>query len=151
MKRKELIPTTSKIIHRKTEGFGKLLLELSLDAIDQKIKSLKESENPPHSNFIEGLAQIILTLDTFLDTSSQDSENEDFFIKIYDAVHLDSGEILRSTGEFQGREWFSNIAVTHAEDQGQYNSDEGAWYGKVSKALKISKVRFLLHSSLWIA
>ena len=118
-----------KVIHRKTERFGKILWELNLDSIDEKIKSLKKSENPPHPNYIEGLAQIITALDTFLDTSSQDSEN-DFFIKIYDSVHLESGEILRSTGEFQGKEWFSNVAVTHAEDQGQ---DEGAWYGKVSE------------------
>ncbi|UZO11208.1 uncharacterized protein OCT59_002780 [Rhizophagus irregularis] len=128
VKRKELTPTTSgmKVIRRKTEGFGKILWELNLDSIDEKIKSLKKSENPPNPNYIEGLAQIITALDTFLDTSSQDSEN-DFFIKIYDSVHLESGEILRSTGEFQGKEWFSNVAVTHAEDQGQ---DEGAWYGK---------------------
>lgn len=132
-----MTPTTSKIFHRKTEGFGKIIWELQLDAIDQKIKSLKKSENPPHSNFIEGLSQIISTLDTFLDTSSQDSESEEFYIKIYDAVHLESGEILRTAGDFQSKEWFSNIAVTHAEDQGQYRSDEGAWYGKVSEIFKI--------------
>jgi hypothetical protein len=104
-----------------------------LDAIDQKIKSLKKSENPPHQNLIEGLSQIISALDTFLDTSSQVSENDDFYIKVYDAVHLDSGEILRTTSEFQGKEWFSDVSVTHAEDQEQYSSDEGAWYGKVSE------------------
>jgi hypothetical protein len=127
-----LTPTTRKVVRRKTEGFGKFLWELTLEAIDQKIKSFKKSENLPHQNFIEGLSQIISTLDIFLDTSSQDSENDDFCIKVYDSVHLESGEILRTTGEFQGKEWFSNISVTHAEDQEQYNSDEGAWYGKVS-------------------
>ena len=68
-----------------------------------------------------------------MNTSSQDFESEDFCVKVYDAVHLDSGEILRTTGDFQGKEWFSNVAVTPAEDQEQYNSDEGSWYGKVSK------------------
>jgi hypothetical protein len=128
-----LTPSDKNIIHRKTEGFGKILWELTLDVIDQKIETLKNSKNPTHSNFIEGLSQLILTLDTFLDTSSQDSESDEFFIKIYDAVHLDNGQILRTTGEFHGKEWFSNIAVTPAEDQEQYNSDEGAWYGKVSE------------------
>ena len=66
-----------------------------MDAIDSKIKSLKESENPPHQNIIEGLSQIILTLDIFLDAFSQDSESEEFCIKVYDAVHLESGETLR--------------------------------------------------------
>ena len=141
VKRKELTPTPSKIFHRKTEGFGKIIWELQLDAIDQKIKSLKKSENPPHSNFIEGLSQIISTLDVFLDTSSQDSESDEFCVKIYDAVHLESGAILRTTGDFQGKEWFSNVTVTPADDQYQYKSDEGAWYGKVSnETLKIFKV-----------
>lgn len=133
VKRKELTPTVGKVTRRKTKGFGKILWEISLDAIDSKIKSLKKSENPPHQNFIEGLSNIILALDTFLDTSSQNSESDEFCIKIYDAVHLESGEILRTTDEFQGKEWFSNVSVTHAEDQEQYNSDEGVWYGKVSE------------------
>ena len=106
---------------------------MPLDGIDPKVKSFKKSETPPHPNLIEGLSQIISALDTFLDTSSQDSENDEFYIKVYDAVHLKSGKILRTTGEFQGKEWFSNVAVTPAEDQGQYKSDEGAWYGKVSE------------------
>lgn len=122
-----MISSTKKIIHRKTEGFGNVLWELLLDAIDSKIKSLKESENPPHQNFIERLTQIILALDTFLDTTSLDSENtEDFCIKVYDSVHLENSEILRITGQFQGKAWFSDIMVTPAEDQEQYRSDEGA-------------------------
>jgi hypothetical protein len=136
VKRKELTTssTTRKSIHRKVEGFGKLLWELSLDSINQKIKSWKKSDNKPHSNFIEGLTQIISTLDTFLDTTSQESESDDFFIKVYDAVHLENSQILRTTGEFQSKEWFSDIAVIPAEDQEQYyGSDEGAWYGKVSE------------------
>lgn len=103
---------------------------------------MKESKNPPHSNIIEGLSQIISSLDIFLDTSSQDSESEEFCIKVYDSVHLESGEILRTTGNFQDKEWFSNVAVTPAEDQVQYSSDEGVWYGKVSESLKNSKVLF---------
>ena len=68
-----------------------------------------------------------------MDTSSQNSENDDFYIKVYDAVHLENGEILRTTGNFQGKEWFSNMVVTSAEDQKQYYLDDGAWYRKVSK------------------
>lgn len=113
-----------------------------MNAIDFKIKSLKESKNPPHQNIIEGLSQIISTLDIFLDASSQDSESEEFCIKVYDAVHLESGETLRTTRDFQDKEWFSNVAVTPADDQGQYSSDEGVWYGKVSEKLKNSKVFF---------
>lgn len=103
---------------------------------------MKKGENPPHPNFIEGLTRIISTLDIFLDTSSQDSESDDFYIKVYDTVHLESGEILRTTGEFQGKEWFSNVAVIPAEDQDQYCSDEGAWYGKVLLLFKFFRGSF---------
>ena len=34
VKHRELTPTTSKNFHRKTEGFGKIIWELQLDAID---------------------------------------------------------------------------------------------------------------------
>ena len=59
--------------------------------------------------------------------------------QIYDSVHLENSKILRTTGKFQGKAWFSDIMVTPAEDQGQYRSDEGAWYGKVGKILKLIK------------
>jgi hypothetical protein len=59
-----------KVVHRKTKGFGNILWKISLDSIDLKIKSWKESENPLHQNFVEGLSNIILTLNIFLDTSS---------------------------------------------------------------------------------
>ena len=104
-----------------------------MDAINSKIKFLQESENPSHPNIIEGLSQLILTLDIFLNTFFQESESDNFHIKVYDAVYLESGKILRITGDFQGKEWFSNVEVTPAEDQGQYSSDEGSWYRKVSK------------------
>ncbi|CAG8576683.1 14044_t:CDS:2, partial [Dentiscutata heterogama] len=130
VKRNELAPTVSKVICRKTKGFGKVLYELKLDAIETRVNSLKSS-NQTHPNFIEGLSQLIPALNAFLDMSSQDSVSENFFIKIYDSVHLESGEILRASDSFQNKEWFSNVAVSAAEDQVQYESDDGIWYGKV--------------------
>jgi hypothetical protein len=40
------------------------------------------------------------------------------------------------------------VAVTPAEDQEQYYSDDGAWYGKVSKFWLISKYDFFTLASL---
>ncbi|CAG8855923.1 9867_t:CDS:1, partial [Gigaspora margarita] len=57
VKRKEITPVASKIIHRKTEGFGKILWNLNLDKIEQKVNLLKKLKNSPHSNLIEGLLQ----------------------------------------------------------------------------------------------
>ena len=65
VKHKEItLTTTRKFVNRKTEGFRKILWEISLDAIDSKIKSLQELENLSHPNIIEGLFQLISTLDT---------------------------------------------------------------------------------------
>ncbi|GBB95831.1 hypothetical protein RclHR1_02620022 [Rhizophagus clarus] len=100
VKRKELTPSDRKLVYCKTTGFRKFLWKLSLNAIDIKIKSLKKSNNPPHENIIKGLSQVILTLDTFLDTSSQESENDEFCIKVYKSVHLENGQILRTSKEF---------------------------------------------------
>jgi hypothetical protein len=65
-----------------------------------KIKFWKKSENPLHQNFVERLLNIISILDIFLDISSQNSKNDNFYIKVYDAIHLENGEILRTTGKF---------------------------------------------------
>ncbi|RIA92055.1 hypothetical protein C1645_736650 [Glomus cerebriforme] len=54
--------------------------------------------------------------------------------------YAENGKILRTSGEFQSKEWFSNVAVTFAKDQEiQYGSDEGAWYGKARKFGKINQ------------
>ena len=124
------------MIYPKVEGFGKFLWEMCLENIEENINFWKKSKNLPHVNFVEGLSQLIFALDIFLDTTSQDSENnEEFQIIIYESVHLKNGEIIRISEEFHGKEWFSNVAISPAEDQEQYMSDNGAWYGKVNKFL----------------
>ncbi|CAG8767867.1 16967_t:CDS:1, partial [Racocetra fulgida] len=99
------------------EEFGKILWNLNLNEIESKVILLRKSKNPSHIKLIEGLSQIIFALDTFLDTSSQDSESDDFCIIVYETVHLSNGEILRTSGDFQGKEWFSNVSITPAKDQ----------------------------------
>ena len=109
---------------------------MRLENIEENINFWKKSKNLPHANFVEELFQLIPALDIFLDTTSQDSENnEEFRIIIYESVHLKNGEIICTSEEFHGKEWFSNVAISPAEDQEQYMSDNGTWYGKVSKFL----------------
>ncbi|KAF0481613.1 zn-finger domain-containing protein [Gigaspora margarita] len=116
IKRKEIIPVASKIIHRKTEGFGKILWNFNLNKIKQKVNLLKKSINSLHSNLIEGLLQMIPALDTFLDTSSQSSECDNFCIIVYDAIHLD------------------NVAL--AENQVSESTDS-IWYKKILLLLRL--------------
>ncbi|CAG8637594.1 16070_t:CDS:2, partial [Racocetra persica] len=93
--------------------------EKELDNFESKVILLKKSKNLPHTKLTEGLLQIIFVLDTFLNTSSQDSESDDFCIIVYETVHLNNGEILRNSEDFQSKKWFSNVSVTSAEDQNE--------------------------------
>ncbi|CAG8854914.1 9294_t:CDS:2, partial [Gigaspora margarita] len=92
--------------------FGKILWNLNLDKIEQKVNLLKKSKNLPHSNLIEGLSQVIPVLDTFLNTSSQSSKCDDFCIIVYNAVYLDN------------------------EDQVSESTDS-VWYGKILLFLRL--------------
>jgi hypothetical protein len=98
---------------------------------EDSIQLLKNWNPPLSPKFFEGLSKLTFAIDTFLDILHQSSKDNDFVIKLYQTVHLENGDILRATGDFQGQEWFSNISVIAAEDQNHYLSDEGAWYGKV--------------------
>jgi len=77
---------------------------MCLDNIEENINLWKKSKDPPHMNFLEGLSQIIPALDIFLDTTSQDSENNEFRIIIYELVYLENGEIIRTSENFHGKE-----------------------------------------------
>ncbi|RGB27107.1 hypothetical protein C1646_819961 [Rhizophagus diaphanus] len=102
--------------------------EKDLKIFEVKRKELTPSDRKLVHHKAKGfsLSQIITTLDIFLDTSSQESENDEFYIKIYNSVYLENGQILRSTGEFQSKEWFANVVVIPAKDQDQYSSDKEA-------------------------
>ena len=88
------------MVYSKAKDFGKFLWEMCLDNIEQNIKFWKKLKDPPHRNFIEALSQIIPALDIFLDTTSQDSENDEFRIIIYESVNLETGKIIRISENF---------------------------------------------------
>lgn len=45
------------------------------------------------------------------------------FVKIYSSVSIESTDIIRTTGNFYGNDWFSDVVVV--------SSEETMWYGKV--------------------
>jgi hypothetical protein len=47
--------------------------------------------------------------------------NEFGYFKIYSSVTVESTDIIRTSGNFYGNEWFSNVVVS---------SEETEWYGK---------------------
>src|SRR4051812_17170747 len=111
-------------------------METALDGIESKIETLKKARGTSTPQFIEGLNHLIASLDTLLDASSQASNIDNSYIQIYDTIRLETGEILRASEDYQGKEWFSNIAITPASDQSHYKSAEGAWYAKVCNSKK---------------
>ncbi|CAG8777029.1 21259_t:CDS:2, partial [Dentiscutata erythropus] len=101
----------------KTKGFGKILWDLNLNEIKPKVTLLNKSKNLSHPKLVKGLLQINFTLNIFLNILLQNSESDNSSIIIYEAVYLDNGEILQTSGDFQDKEWFSNILVSPAKDQ----------------------------------
>src|SRR5438477_1191785 len=99
------------MIYLKVKDFEKFFWKMYLENIKENINFWKKLKNLSHVNFVEGLSQLIPALDIFLDTTSQDFENnEEFWIIIYKSVHLKNGEIICISEEFHRKEWFSNVA-----------------------------------------
>jgi len=65
-----------------------------------KVNLLKKLEKLSHPNFIKELSNIISMLDIFLDILSQDSKSEEFYINVYNIIHLKSSKILRASESF---------------------------------------------------
>ena len=57
-------------------------MEIALNGIDSKIETLRNTEEISNPRFIEGLSELIPSLDTLLDTTSQDSEIDDSFLQL---------------------------------------------------------------------
>ena len=107
-----------------------LLWELpisELDALEEKLKHEKTVDDL----CIEGIQNLISSLDAFLDEKSNTSETEDIYLKIYSSGTLTNGEIVYATSKYYGRSRFSDIAIA-MESVNDYLTDNGICYGKVS-------------------
>ncbi|RIA87417.1 hypothetical protein C1645_740129 [Glomus cerebriforme] len=139
MSRKELY-TESKIKEFKNADFLNCIAGIIMQAKHNEM-ALKNSKVA--QNKIEEFRKFLSEL--HLDEIDQKIK---FLKKLENLSHANiiekNRKILRTSEEFQDKKWFSNVTVTPAKDQEiQYDSDEGAWYGKPSKEpYKLTFVRW---------
>jgi len=81
-------------------------------------------DNDIHHLYKEGFNNLRAGFEEFLiENEINYDSNESGYFKIYSNVAVESTDIIRTAGNFYGREWFSDVVVS---------SEETEWYGKVS-------------------
>ena len=86
---------------------------------------------------LEGLENLLDTLDIFLDYTSQVSLSEnEAFVQIYKSVTLENMEIVCANFSFNKTLWFSDVAIMmDVEEAKNYKSNEGMCFGKVNNLI----------------
>lgn len=81
-----------------------------------------------------GFGKFLHCLDLYLDLLDESVIASEAKINIYGSVTLENGAIMRATGSYHNKAWFSNIALLmDSEESDDYLSDEGLCYGQVIK------------------
>lgn len=84
-----------------------------------------------NSKLYTGLKNILKYLDIYFNSTNQ-INLENYIVKIYSSITLENGSIIRTTDNFHGKAWYSNIAVAiNSEELFDYISDQGICYGQV--------------------
>ena len=108
---------------RRSSGFRNLLWEFNVSEIESKTSQITQ-DNDIHHLYKEGFNNLRTGFEEFLiENEINYDSNESGYFKIYLNVAVESTDIIRTAGNFYGREWFSNVVVS---------SEETEWYGKVS-------------------
>jgi hypothetical protein len=86
---------------------------------------------------LEGLENLLDSLDIFLDYTSQVSlSGDEAFVRIYKSVTLENMEIVRTDSSFNKTSWFSDVAIMmDVEEAKNYKSNEGMCFGKVNNLI----------------
>jgi hypothetical protein len=124
---------------RKSSGFKNLLWEFKLIEIDLKISQITHDDdiNPLYK---EGFENLPAGLEEFLTENEVTCDKDLGYFKVYSSASVESTDIIRTSGSFFGKEWFSNVVVF---------SEEAEWYGKVSTTCCIFKSSLNLHNKLY--
>ncbi|CAG8676865.1 13396_t:CDS:1, partial [Funneliformis caledonium] len=76
---------------------------------------------------IEGVENLLSTLDNFLDNTSITSlNNDESFVRLYKCAVLQSIDIIRANSSYNNALWFSNIAIAmDAKEAINYTTNQG--------------------------
>ena len=75
--------------------------------------------NPLHK---EGFENFHVGLKEFLTENKVIHDKNFGYFKVYSSASVETTDIIRASGNFFGKEWFSDVVVSSEEDE---------WYGKV--------------------
>jgi len=121
---------------RRSSGFRNLLWEFNVSEIESKTSQITQ-DNDIHYLYKEGFNNLYAGFEEFLiENEINYDSNESGYFKIYSNVAVESTDIIRTAGNFYGREWFSDVVVS---------SEETEWYGKVSICFLIFYYHILRH------
>src|ERR1044072_6511949 len=123
--RRQYLASKQKSLRSKTRrsgGFRNLLWEFNVDEIETKVSQIKQ-DNDIHCLYKEGFNNLRIGFEEFLTENNLTHDVKSGYFKIYSSVAIESIDIICTTGNFYGNEWFSDVMVS---------SEETDWYRKVS-------------------
>ncbi len=113
--------------------------------INQKLNNYSSN-----SKIYLGFEKLLNCLNLYFDTTNQTNLNN-YIIKIYSSITLENGSIIRATDNFYSKAWYSNVSVAMNSDELlEYLSDQGICYGQVFvvfyffKFFKILNFKYLI-------
>jgi hypothetical protein len=105
---------------RRSSGFRNLLWKFNVDEIEDKCSQIMQDDSIHHLHK-EGFDNLYADFNEFL-TENNITYTDTGYFKIYSSVAVESTDIIRTSGNFYGNEWFSDVVVS---------SEETDWYRKV--------------------
>ncbi|CAG8767862.1 10837_t:CDS:1, partial [Funneliformis caledonium] len=81
---------------------------------------------------VEGVKNLLSTLDTFLDNTSITSlNNDESFVQLYKCVVLQLMNIICADSSYNNTPWFSDVAIAmDAEKAINYTTNQRTYFGK---------------------
>ena len=94
---------------------------------------------------VEGVENLLSTLDTFLDNTSITSlNNDESFVRLYKCAVLQSMDIIHADSSYNNALWFSDVTIAmDAEEAINYTTNQGTCFGKAIMQLLLLYLNFL--------
>ena len=91
---------------RRSSGFRALLWKFNVNELETKVSHIKQDDDVHHLHK-EGFDNLLAGFEEFLIENDLTYDEEFGYFKIYSSVAVESTDIIRTSGNFYGNEWFS--------------------------------------------